>query len=59
MTECNYCGSYVSHDFARVFADTNGRILACPSCSANAGIADVAVHRAEQMARAGHDAAEL
>jgi hypothetical protein len=47
MPECDYCGSYVSNDFARVFADTRGRILACLACSANAGIAEVAASRAE------------
>ncbi|WP_449404872.1 DUF7563 family protein [Haloplanus natans] len=40
MARCDHCGSHVSERFARVFADASGRILACPSCSANAGIAE-------------------
>jgi hypothetical protein len=47
MPECDYCGSYVSNDFARVFANTRGQILACLACAANAGIAEVALSRAE------------
>jgi hypothetical protein len=35
----------VSERFARVFTDGEGRLLACPNCSANAGIAEVARHR--------------
>jgi hypothetical protein len=38
----------VSEQFARVFADEIGRIHACPSCSANAGIAEVARERAPE-----------
>jgi hypothetical protein len=48
MPECNHCGAHVSDRFARVFADEYGRIHACPSCSANAGIAEVARERARQ-----------
>jgi hypothetical protein len=48
MSECNHCGSHVSEQFARVFADERGRIHACPSCSANAGIAEVARQRARE-----------
>ncbi|WP_434084155.1 DUF7563 family protein [Halorarius litoreus] len=46
MPDCNHCGSYVSNDFARVFADQRGRVLACLQCSAQAGIAEVALRRA-------------
>ncbi|WP_449272242.1 DUF7563 family protein [Haloprofundus halophilus] len=46
MPTCDHCGSHVSERFARVFADEYGRLMACPACSANAGIADVARHRA-------------
>ena len=49
MPECNHCGAHVSDRFARVFADEYGRIHACPSCSANAGIAEVARERARQV----------
>jgi hypothetical protein len=42
MPSCDHCGSHVSDRFARVFADQYGRVLACPNCSANAGIAEVA-----------------
>jgi hypothetical protein len=48
MPECNHCGAHVSDRFARVFADEYGQIHACPSCSANAGIAEVARERARQ-----------
>ena len=47
MPKCNHCGSYVSNAFARVFADGRGEINACPDCSANAGIAEVALNRGE------------
>ncbi|WP_438267169.1 DUF7563 family protein [Halorussus salilacus] len=47
MPNCNHCESYVSNAFARVFADERGRIHACPDCAANAGIAEVALSRAE------------
>lgn len=46
MPECNYCGAHVSERFARVFANEHGEINACPACSANAGIAEAARHRA-------------
>ncbi|MEF8757578.1 MAG: hypothetical protein V5A33_05030 [Halobacteriales archaeon] len=46
MPSCNHCGAHVSDQFARVFEDDGGRVLACPSCSANAGIAEVALERA-------------
>ncbi|EJN59629.1 hypothetical protein SAMN04487950_3096 [Halogranum rubrum] len=46
MPSCDHCGSHVSERFARVFADATGRVFACPNCSANAGIAEVARQRA-------------
>ncbi|MDR5672652.1 hypothetical protein RH858_05760 [Halalkaliarchaeum sp. AArc-GB] len=46
MATCDHCGSHVSEQFARVFADGQGQLNACPACSANAGIAEVARHRA-------------
>jgi len=48
MSECNHCGAHVSERFARVFADEGGHVHACPSCSANAGIAEVARQRARR-----------
>ncbi|WP_425433313.1 DUF7563 family protein [Haloarcula rubra] len=45
MPNCNHCGRHVSERFARVFADTQGRILACPNCSATAGIAQTVRER--------------
>ncbi len=48
MPECNHCGAHVSERFARVFGDERGIIHACPSCSANAGIAEVAKQRAQR-----------
>ena len=47
MPNCNHCGSTISNAFARVFADDSGRVRACPNCSANAGIAEVALNRVE------------
>ncbi|WP_438359932.1 DUF7563 family protein [Halomarina ordinaria] len=46
MAKCDHCDAHVSERFARVFADEYGRLLACPSCSANAGIAEVSRDRA-------------
>ncbi|KYH26934.1 hypothetical protein HAPAU_08220 [Halalkalicoccus paucihalophilus] len=46
MPHCNHCDAHVSERFERVFADEHGRIYACPSCSANAGIAEAARLRA-------------
>jgi len=34
---------------ARVFADASGRVMACPSCSATAGIAEVAKNRGQNV----------
>ncbi|WP_425493639.1 DUF7563 family protein [Natronocalculus amylovorans] len=45
MPSCDHCGSHVSDRFARVFADEYGQLNACPSCSANAGIAEAARDR--------------
>jgi hypothetical protein len=46
MPDCDHCGAHVSERFARVFADDTGRIHACVSCSANAGIGEVSRQRA-------------
>ena len=46
MPDCNHCGAHVSESFARVFGDAKGRLLACPDCAANAGIAETAQQRA-------------
>jgi len=46
MSNCTHCGGHVSDQFARVFADADGEVRACPSCAANAGIAEVAKRRA-------------
>ena len=46
MPDCDHCGGHVSDRFRRVFADEYGRLFACPGCSANAGIAEVARERA-------------
>ncbi|WP_438267799.1 DUF7563 family protein [Halomarina pelagica] len=46
MAKCDHCKAHVSERFARVFADEYDRILACPSCSANAGIAEASRDRA-------------
>jgi DNA-directed RNA polymerase subunit RPC12/RpoP len=50
MPSCDHCGSHVSERFARVFSDEHGRLNACPSCSANAGIAEVARRRTRNNA---------
>ena len=46
MPTCDHCSEHVSEGFARVFADDDGRLRACPNCAANAGIAEVARLRA-------------
>ena len=48
MEACNHCGSPVSETFVRVFAVDSGDVLACPNCTANAGIAAVATRRAQE-----------
>ncbi|MFB6122097.1 MAG: hypothetical protein ABEJ78_01380 [Haloferacaceae archaeon] len=45
MARCNHCEAHVSERFVRVFADADGRLHACPNCSANAGIAEVSRQR--------------
>ena len=47
MPTCEHCDAHVSDRFARVFSDARGQIHACPNCSANAGIAEVAKRRAQ------------
>jgi hypothetical protein len=46
MQTCDYCGSAVTEAFVRVFALDSGEVLACPNCTANVGIAEVAMRRA-------------
>jgi hypothetical protein len=48
MPACDHCGNHVSDRFARVFADERGDVNACPNCSANAGIAEVARERGRE-----------
>jgi len=47
MPACDHCGTHVSEQFARVFADEFGALHACPACSANSGIAEVSRERAQ------------
>ena len=39
MPTCNHCHSHVSDAFARVFADSSGRVRACLNCSTHANVA--------------------
>ena len=39
MATCDHCGSHVSDRFARVFADDDGHLAACPDRASRAGIA--------------------
>ena len=48
MPECNHCGEHVSEQFARVFENEHGKLLACTACAANAGIAEVARRRIQE-----------
>ncbi|WP_442904935.1 DUF7563 family protein [Haladaptatus sp. CMSO5] len=48
MPTCTNCDAHISKRFAQVFADSRGRILACPRCSANAGIAEAARIRGQR-----------
>lgn len=45
MPVCNHCNAHVSEQFAKVFAEADGTIMACPDCAANAGIAVTARER--------------
>jgi hypothetical protein len=45
MPHCDNCNGHVSRRFLTVFADDEGRLLACPSCSPNAGIAEASRDR--------------
>lgn len=45
MSHCTYCDSFVSREFVRVFGDRDGRVYACPNCTANAGIGQVSAER--------------
>jgi hypothetical protein len=49
MSECNHCGNHVSEQFTRVFADEQGRVLACPECSPTACIGETARERARSL----------
>lgn len=48
MPRCDHCDAHVSENFARarVFADEDGCLHACPNCAANVGIAEVSKDRA-------------
>ncbi|MFB6073121.1 MAG: hypothetical protein ABEJ88_09150 [Halobacterium sp.] len=48
MPRCDHCDAHVSEDFARVFSDDDGRLHACPNCSANVGIEQVARNRGRE-----------
>jgi hypothetical protein len=48
MPRCDHCDAHVSDRFARVFAEEDGQVYACPNCSANAGIAEVSRDRAHE-----------
>lgn len=45
MPKCENCDSHISEDFYRVFSDDEGEVRACPSCSAQAGIAEESMKR--------------
>ena len=47
MPQCDNCHAHISEGFARVFADEADRVLACPSCASNAGIAESARARTD------------
>ncbi|WP_455363929.1 DUF7563 family protein [Natronococcus wangiae] len=32
MPECSNCGSHVTEQYKRVFADNTGTLYACPNC---------------------------
>ncbi len=48
MPRCNHCDAHVSENFARVFANEDGHLHACPNCAANVGIAEVSKDRARR-----------
>ncbi|MHB9287724.1 hypothetical protein ACKVMT_11890 [Halobacteriales archaeon Cl-PHB] len=48
MPACNNCGEHVTERFVRVFADAEGKVLACPACAANAGIATAVRERSRK-----------
>lgn len=50
MSKCQYCESFVSKEFIRVFGDHQGQVFACPNCTANAGIQQVSSERKASMA---------
>ncbi|MFD1512543.1 DUF7563 family protein [Halomarina rubra] len=48
MPTCDHCQAHISERFVSVFADNDGDVMACPHCSANAGIAESARRRATE-----------
>lgn len=36
MSECQWCGSFVTDHFARVTGKRDGTVVACPNCATNA-----------------------
>ncbi|MGB9964443.1 hypothetical protein [Halobacterium sp. CBA1126] len=48
MPRCDHCDAHVSENFARVFANEDGYLHACPNCAANVGIAEVSKDRARR-----------
>lgn len=49
MQTCAYCGNDVSDKFVRVFGNQRGEVHACPNCTANVGIVEVARRRAGEL----------
>ncbi len=45
MPKCENCNNHISEKFVRVFADRDGKVHACPNCSAQAGIAEASQKR--------------
>jgi hypothetical protein len=48
MDSCDHCGNPVSERFVRVVGVDSGDVFACPNCTANVGIAEVAMRRARE-----------
>lgn len=46
MQTCDHCGDSVTDKFVRVFGNERGEVFACPNCTANVGIVEVARRRA-------------
>jgi len=45
MPTCDTCSATVSPAFERVFADSDGRLLACPACAPGEATADAIIDR--------------